>query len=132
MNLSKRTTRMVCSLMLITLCLIPATVSADTVHFTFTTGSILTIGKSILSTVTINYQLIYGLGFFLDGLLILLIALVLPRKKTILAQVQGTPSLKRRRELQKKMYFPWKQLLLIVGLLFLLVAVILLSLAAIA
>ncbi|EOT46537.1 MULTISPECIES: hypothetical protein [Enterococcus] len=110
-------------------------VAADTIGFqTLEVGTILDIGRDILSTVTINYNLIYGVGATLNGILFLLIALVLPRKTTPVVDVQSDPlaALPKKRNPKKQSTFPWKKCFTLVGLVLLVIGISLISLAALA
>lgn len=110
-------------------------VAADAIGFqTLEVGTILDIGRDILSTVTINYNLIYGVGATLNGILFLLIALVLPKKTTPVVDVQSDPlaALPKKRNKKKTSTFPWKKCFTLVGLVVLVIGISLISLAALA
>lgn len=110
-------------------------VAADTIGFQLLeVGTILDIGRDILSTVTINYNLIYGIGAVLNGVLFLLIALILPRNVVTQPEVQTDPlsALPKKRNKKKASTFPWKKCVTLVGLVLLVIGISLISLAALA
>lgn len=107
-------------------------VAADTIGQPAQVGAILDIGKDILSTVTINYNLIYGLGAAINGILFLLIALILPKKTQPVMDPQAPSTLTPRKRRKQRPTFPWKKCFTLIGLILLVIGISLISLAALA
>lgn len=105
----------------------PSIVQADTF---LEVASITEIGKNFMSIFAINYELIFGIGSFLNGILFLLIAWALPASKDLQATENETISLKKRQQIHQSSRFVWKKIFVLIGLIFLLIGILLLSVSA--
>ncbi|MFD2729959.1 hypothetical protein [Enterococcus camelliae] len=106
----------------------PVIVQADT---QMEVASIMNIGKSLLSLFTINYELIFGFGSFLNGLLFLLIAWAIPSSKDTEKMNDPHLSLKKRQQLHQASNIIWKKIMVLIGLIFILLGIILITISAI-